>query len=388
MLPLTQTNVLIVGAGISGLATAACLQRQGIEFVIIEKHAQVASAWHNHYHRLHLHTNKRVSQLPYKKFGKNIPRYPSRQQVIDYLNDYQQTFNIQPVFNTIATSIKKEGDYWITQTTSGIFQSKFVVMATGPFGKPKPIVLQGMDTFPGKIVHSAAYKTGKEFAEQKVLVIGFGNSACEIAIDLFEQGATPFMSVRSAINIVPRDVLGVPVLELSLLMNFLPPRIADLLSAPLVNAIIGDITRLGLKRKPYGPLEQVRREGKSPILDIGTIQLIRKSKIKIVGDIDFIEGNLVHFKQSETQPFDAIIACIGYSQDQIKIIEVDSNRFEDLRVSTNRQQYFGKDGLYFCGYYISPTGQIREIAADARKIAKDIRRNKFKPIKALSSDLS
>lgn len=375
MLPLTQTNVLIVGAGISGLATAVCLLRQGIEYVIIEKHAQVASAWHNHYHRLHLHTNKRVSQLPYKKFGNNIPRYPSRQQVIDYLNDYQHTFNIQPVFNTMATSIKKEGDYWITQTTSGIFQSKFVVMATGPFGKPKPIALQGMDTFSGKIVHSAAYKTGKEFAEQKVLVIGFGNSACEIAIDLFEQGATPFMSVRSAINIVPRDVLGVPVLELSLLMNFLPPRIADLLSAPLVNAIIGDITRLGLKRKPYGPLEQVRREGKSPILDIGTIQLIRKGKIKIVGDIDFIEGNLVHFKQSETQSFDAIIACIGYSQDQIKIIEVDYNRFEDLRVSTSRQQYFGKDGLYFCGYYISPTGQIREIAADARKIAKDIRRN-------------
>lgn len=375
MLPITQTNVLIVGTGISGLATAACLQRQGIEYVIIEKHAQVASAWHNHYHRLHLHTNKRVSQLPYKKFGKNIPRYPSRQQVIDYLNDYQQALNIQPVFNTTATSIKKESNYWITQTTNGIFQSKFIVMATGPFGKPKPVVLQGMETFPGKIVHSAAYKTGRDFAEQQVLVIGFGNSACEIAIDLFEQGATPFMSVRSAVNIVPRDVLGVPVLELSLLLNFLPPRIADLLSAPLVNAIIGDITRLGLKRKPYGPLEQVRREGKSPILDIGTIQLIRKGKIKIVGDIDFIEGNLVHFKQGETQPFDAIIACIGYSQDEVKIIEVDADRFEDLRVSANRQQYFGKDGLYFCGYYISPTGQIREINADARKIAKDIGRN-------------
>jgi hypothetical protein len=372
MLPLTQTNVLIVGAGISGLATAACLQRRGVEYVIIEKHARVASAWHNHYDRLHLHTNKRVSQLPYKKFGKNIPRYPSRQQVIDYLNDYQQEFHIQPVFNTIATSIKKEGDYWITQTTNEIFQSKLLVMATGPFGKPKPVVLPGMETFPGKIVHSAAYKTGRDFAGQKVLVIGFGNSACEIAIDLFEQGATPCMSVRSAVNIVPRDVLGVPVLELSLLLNFLPPRIADLLSAPLINAIIGNITPLGLKRKPYGPLEQIRREGKSPLLDIGTIQLIRKGKIKVAGDIEFIEGNNVHFKQGETQPFDAIIACIGYSQDEIKIIEVDSDRFNDLRVSTNRQQYFGKDGLYFCGYYISPTGQIREITADARKISKDI----------------
>ncbi|OQP38610.1 hypothetical protein A4H97_17955 [Niastella yeongjuensis] len=374
MQPFTQTNTLIVGAGISGLATAACLQQQGIEYIIIEKNGRVASAWHNHYDRLHLHTNKRVSQLPYKKFGANSPRYPNRQQVIDYLNDYQQAFNIQPVFNTVATAIKKEGDYWITQTTNGIFQSKNLVMATGPFGKPKPVVLQGMETFPGKIVHSSAYKTGRDFAGQHVLVIGFGNSACEIAIDLFEQGATPFMAVRSPVNIVPRDMLGVPILELSLILRFLPPRIADLLSAPLINAIIGDITRLGLKKKPYGPLEQVQREGKSPVLDIGTIQLIRKGHIKIVGDLDFIEGNLVHFKEGAPQSFDAIIACIGYSQDEIKILELNRERFEDLRVSINRQQYFGKDGCYFCGYYISPTGQIREISADARKIAKDIAR--------------
>ncbi|MBO9203863.1 MULTISPECIES: flavin-containing monooxygenase [Niastella] len=374
MQPFTQTNTLIVGAGISGLATAACLKRQGIEYVAIEKHAQVASAWHNHYHRLHLHTNKRISQLPYRKFGKNIPRYPSRQQVIDYLNDYQQTFNIQPVFNTIATAIKKEGDYWLTQTTNGNFQSEFLVMATGPYGKPKPFVLQGMETFPGKILHSAAYKTGKDFVGQKVLVIGFGNSACEIAIDLFEQGATPVMAVRSAVNIVPRDVLGIPILELSLILNFLPPRIADLLSAPLANILIGDLTSLGLKRKPYGPLEQIQREGKAPVLDIGTIRLIRKGQIKIVGDLDRIDGKLVHFKEGTTQPFDAIIACIGYSRDEIKIIETDSNRFDDLRVSAIHQQYFGKDGLYFCGYYVSPTGQIREISGDARKIAKDISR--------------
>jgi hypothetical protein len=372
MLPVTQTNTLIVGAGISGLATAAALQQQGIEYVIIEKSNQVASAWHHHYHRLHLHTNKRMSHLPFKKFGKNIPRYPSRQQVLDYLSDYQQAFNIQPVFNTPATAIKKEGAHWITQTPNGLFQSKYLVMATGPYGKPKPIVLPGMETFPGKLLHSATYTTGRDFTGQKVLVVGFGNSACEIAIDLFEQGATPFMAVRSAVNVIPRDVLGIPVLELSLLMNFLPPRIADKLSAPLANAIIGDITGLGLKRKPYGPLEQIQREGKAPVLDIGTIQLIRKGHIKILGDIDRIEGRLVHFKDGERQSFDAIVACIGYSRDEIKIIETDSARFDDLQVSVRHQQYFGKDGLYFCGYWVSPTGQIREIAADAVKIARDI----------------
>ncbi|HZJ60043.1 MAG TPA: NAD(P)-binding protein, partial [Chitinophagaceae bacterium] len=81
-----ETNTLIIGASVSGLASAACLQKQDIEHLLIEKAASVASPWRNHYLRLHLHTNKRISSLPYKKFEHEIPRYPSRQQVVDYLD--------------------------------------------------------------------------------------------------------------------------------------------------------------------------------------------------------------------------------------------------------------------------------------------------------------
>jgi indole-3-pyruvate monooxygenase len=373
MLPVKQTNTLIVGASISGLASAACLQKQGIDYLIIEQHDQVATPWRNHYDRLHLHTNKRNSNLPYKKFDSTIPRYPSRQQVVNYLEDYQKAFDIQPVFNTRAVAIKKEGDHWLTQTNRGTFSSKYLVMATGPFGKPKPIQFNGMETFPGQLIHSSEYKTGAAFKGQKVLVVGFGNSACEIAIDLVEQGAMPFMAVRSAVNVIPRDVFGLPALELSV-FNVLPPRIADAINAPLIKWIVGDITKLGLTRKRYGPLEQIRRERKAPVLDIGTIQLIRKGQIKILGDIDYINGSEVHFKDGNSEAFDAIVACIGYCTDDIEILAVDKSRFEDLRESVSRQQYFGRDGLYFCGYWISPTGQIREIASDAQQIATDIAR--------------
>ena len=98
---------------------------------------------------------------------------------------------------------------------------------------------------PGKIVHSFQYKSGEDFKGQKVLVIGFGNSACEIAIDLYEQGAIPSMAVRSPVNIIPRDILGIPILEISLLMSRLPPRMADKLNAPLLRLMFGDITNLG-----------------------------------------------------------------------------------------------------------------------------------------------
>ena len=352
--------------------SAASLQKQNIEYIIIEKQDQVAAPWRNHYDRLHLHTSKRFSNLPYKKFGRTIPRYPGRQQVVDYLNDYQKEFNITPVFNTKAISVKKEGDYWITETTNGTFKSKYLIMATGLYGKPKPINFKGMETFPGKILHSYEYKTGKDFKEQNVLVVGFGNSACEIAIDLYEQGSIPSMAVRSPVNVIPRDVLGVPVLELSLLMSRLPPRVADTISAPLMKWLIGDLAKLGLKKLPYGPLEEIRRDGNVPLLDIGTIQHIRKGHIKIHDDIDYIEDKTVHFKDGKKKFFDAIVAGIGYYRDYAEIVDVDKSRFEDLQVCANKQKYFGKDGLYFCGYWVSPTGQIREIASDSQKIAGHI----------------
>ena len=367
-----QTHTLIIGASVSGLAVAASLQQQGISYTIIEKYAQAATPWRNHYKRLHLHTNKNLSNLPYKKFKPGIPRYPSREQVIDYLEDYQKAFNINPVFNTEAINVKKNANGWVTETNNGIFKSTFVIVATGAFGKPNAIKLQGMETFAGKLLHSQQYTTGREFKGKEVLVIGFGNSACEIAIDLYEQGCWPSMSVRSAVNVIPRDVLGIPVLELSLLMNFLPPRIADKINAPLLRLLTGDITKLGLKKLPYGPLEQIEKDGTAPVLDIGAIKLIREGHIKICAGIEFIQDNTIFFKDGTQKDFDAIVAAIGYHRDYASIINVDASRFHDLKHSTRQQKYFGKDGLYFCGFFISPTGQFREIALDAKKIAKDI----------------
>jgi indole-3-pyruvate monooxygenase len=369
---LQQTSTLIIGAGISGLASAVSLKKKQIEYIIIEKQDRIAVPWRNHYDRLHLHTPKKYSVLPFKKFSQTIPQYPSRQQVIDYLEDYQKEFGISPEFDTEALSVKREADHWLTETTRDQFSSKYVVMASGVFGKARAVRFKGMESFPGRIMHSSEYKTGSNYKGQKLLVVGFGNSSCEIAIDLHEQGATPFMSVRSAVNVIPRDVLGLPVLELSQWMSRLPPRLADQISAPLIRWLVGDITKLGLQRMPYGPMEQIKRDGKAPVLDIGTIQHIREGHIRICGDIDFIEGRTIHFKDGKKDEFDAIIAGIGYYRDYPGIMDVERGRFEDLEFPARQQKFFGKDGLYFCGYWISPRGQIFEIARDAQKIAKDI----------------
>jgi indole-3-pyruvate monooxygenase len=368
-----HASTLVIGASLSGLASAACLQKKGLDYTIIEREDQAAAPWRRHYDRLHLHTTKRWSNLPFKKFAAAIPRYPSREQVIDYVDDYRRAFNIAPDFNTEAISVSKEDGHWITRTNRGSYRSNYIIMATGPFSKPKPIEIPGLRSFPGKVLHSYGYKTGADFKGQSVLVIGFGNSACEIAIDLFEQGAIPSMAVRSPVNVVPRDVLGIPVLDLSILLSPLPPRVADRISAPLMKWLIGDIRRLGLKKMPYGPLEMIHRDAKAPVLDIGTIRHIRDGHIRIFDDIGHIEGRTVYFKDGAQDGFDAIVAAIGYYRDYAEIVQVDNSRFADLRQPAPKQRFFGKYGLYFCGYFISPTGQIREIASDASKIADHIK---------------
>jgi len=369
---MVSTHTLIIGASAAGLASAACLQREGIEFIILEKYPQVATNWRNHYDRLHLHTSKKWSGLPFKKMDGSLPKYPTRQHVVDYLDNYTKELNIHPAFNTEALSVKKEAGNWITETNNGAYRSRYVIVATGLNHKPKLPKFEGMSSFKGKVLHSSQYKNGSAFAGKNVLVVGFGNSGCEQAICLHEHGATPALSVRSAVNVLPRDIFGFPVLEIGKLTSLFSPRVADKINAPLIRMLVGDITKLGLKKSKYGPREQIQKQKRIPLLDVGTIKLIKQGHIKVYGDIVRIEGNTIYFEDNKQQHFDAIILATGYLNNLESFLNLSSDRMDDLNNRVSKQSWFGKDGLYFCGFYVSPLGMLREIGIEATKIAKDI----------------
>ena len=165
-----------------------------------------------------------------------------------------------------------------------------------------------------------------------------------------------------------------PILQLGLLTAPFSPRLMDKLNAPLLKLITGDIEDLGLRKLPYGPLEQIQKDQSIPLLDIGTLKLIREGHIRLFKDIDHIEANTVYFTDDCKENFGAIVAAIGFEKGISKeIFKVDQRRFDDLKNKADRQKHFGEDGLYFCGFWISPTGQIREISQDAKRIAKDIK---------------
>ena len=367
-------DTLIVGASAAGLACAAQLSRRNLPYLIIEQQAQVAQAWRNHYERLHLHTNKSSSHLPFLKFPATTSKYPSRTQVIAYLEEYMKVMNISPRFHTTAKKITKGPERWKVETTRGEIYCKNLILCTGNTHTPRLIEKPGLDSFPGRMLHSSQYRNGEPFRAQNVLVIGFGNSAGEIAICLHEHGAFPALSVRGAVNVIPRDILGIPVLQIGILQSKMSPRLADKLNRPLIKILVGDIEKFGFKKLPYGPTEQIVKHHSIPLLDIGTMRLIKDGHIKVYGDIININGTEVTFEKGQKETFDAIIMATGYDTGLNKFIALDPLRQSDIKIPIGQRKFFGQHNLYFCGFYVAPTGMLREINIESGLIADTIKK--------------
>jgi indole-3-pyruvate monooxygenase len=231
-----RVPVVIVGAGPAGLAVGGCLRRRQIPFVLLERHEQVATAWRQHYERLHLHTTKHFSSLPYLLFPAQVPRYPSRQQVVEYLDAYTQRFDLQPRCGQNVVSVQRTGARWEVETEHEQYTADSVVMTTGLNETPRLPTWPDQERFRGSILHSSQYHSGEPYRNQRALVVGFGNSGAEIAMDLYEHGATVGMTARSPINVVFQDRFGIPVQLLAILLSPLPPRTLDAMIRPVMRA--------------------------------------------------------------------------------------------------------------------------------------------------------
>jgi indole-3-pyruvate monooxygenase len=367
-----RTDTLIIGASAAGLATAVGLTERGRQFEILEASDAVAASWRRHYDRLHLHTPKSASALPGLKMPTEWPRYVERQQVIEYLERYQSLHGLKPHFGQPVTRLERQGGEWVATTPTTQWRARTVVVATGANRQPVRPVWPGMAEYQGQVLHSSEYRNGDPWRGRPVLVVGFGNSAGEQAIDLLERGAQPHMSVRSAVNVLPRDVLGVvPVLQLGILMQHLPPGLADAMAAPMIRLTVGDIRKVGLRKLPYGPNTQMARDRHIPVLDIGTMEHIRAGRITIHGGIERFTPDGVIFADGTALAVDAVVLATGYRPGLEEFL-VDWQQVCDEQGVPASGQPTALPGLYFCGQYISPAGMLREIGIESRRIADHI----------------
>src|SRR5436190_21977907 len=191
------TSALVVGAGPAGVASAACLKGRGVEVTVLEAGSAPGEAWRHHYRRLRLHTVKQHSGLPGFPFPGDVPRYPSRAEVVQYLERYAAHFEIVPRVGERVRRIHAAGDALAVEGDGGTRRADVVVVAVGRNRVPNPDRLPGQEAFVGRVVQARDYDDGAPFAAQRVLVVGAGNTGAEIALDLAEHGARPTLSVRT-----------------------------------------------------------------------------------------------------------------------------------------------------------------------------------------------
>ena len=366
-------DAIIVGAGPAGLACAVTMRAAGLNVTLLEKTDSVGSAWRRHYDRLHLHTDRKRSGLPGMAMPRSYPSYPSRLQMVAYLESYAARFDIQPVFNAAVSRIRRDGAQWRADLAQGSIAAPVVVIATGIADAPYRPSWPGLEAYRGAVVHSSEYRNPAPYAAKRVLVVGFGNSGGEIALDLANAGVDVALAVRSAVQILPRDLLGFPILAWAILYRRLPARLVDVINAPILRLAVGQFENLGLRRAAKGPRQMVEEDGRVPLIDVGTLGKIRDGSIKIRGGIDRLQADGVVFADGQSEKFDAIILATGFRPDLRRLIPDVAGVFDKHGMPLVTGQATAAAGLYFCGQITSPTGQLREIGLEAQRIARAAR---------------
>ena len=368
---MTNPDAIVVGAGPAGLACAATMRGAGLSIVLLEKADNVASAWRRHYDRLHLHTDRNHSGLPGMAMPKSYPLYPSREQVVSYLEAYAARFDIKPTFGTEVVRLRRDGAQWRADTAGGSVSAPIAVVATGMASEPYRPSWPGSETYRGSVVHSSEYRNPAAYLGKRVLVVGFGNSGGEIALDLAEAGVDVALAVRGPVQILPRDLLGLPILTWAIFYRHLrlPARVVDTINAPVLRLALGSMESLGLRRASKGPSQMVAEDGRIPLIDVGTLGKIRDGSIQIRGGIDRLTNDGAVFDDGRSEAYGAILLATGFRPDLRRLIDVDGvlDAHGAPRVTG---QATDVPGLYFCGQIVSPTGQLREIGIEAQRLAR------------------
>ena len=304
-------RVQVIGAGPAGLAAAAELGRLGVSATVLEQASAVGASWRGRYDRLRLNSSRWFSSLPGQRYPRDAGTFPSRDQMVSYLESYAATNGLDVRLNTRLERIDRDGSGWVLRTSAGDLPAEHVIVASGYAHTPYIPDWPGRERFAGPLLHAAAYRNPEPFRDRDVLVVGPGCSGMEIAYDLIDSGARRVrLAVRTPPNIIIRSPVG-PLFARTLMK--LGPRRADRVM-PLVRRLeVGDLTEYGLPAPDEGIFTRLERLGVAPaIVDKEVIEAIKARRIEIVGRVDSLDESGVALADGARIEPDALIAATGY----------------------------------------------------------------------------
>lgn len=367
----------VIGAGASGIAAGKVLKAFGIPFEIIEREDDVGGNWYygkpnsSVYNSAHLISSKTLSGYTDFPMPADYPDYPNHTQVLAYLRSYARHFGLykQITFNTSVEQVERTDDgLWDVRLDNGeTHRYKGLVIANGHHWDPKYPDYPGV--FNGTSIHSADYKTPDLLRGKRVLVVGAGNSGCDIAVESAQNAAKTFHSMRRGYWFVPKYLFGYPtdvVNEVSVRLGT-PVWMRRLVNRLILRVFVGDMQRYGL-RKPDHPLLSAH-----PLVNQQIMYFLGHGKIIPKPDIAELCGDSVRFQDGSIEVVDVIVYATGFN---ISFPFIDPKHLNwrdnhpDLYLHIFHREY---DNLFVMGMIQPDSGQFWIVDMQAQLMAKFIR---------------
>ena len=310
-------RVCVIGAGCSGITAVKNLLQAGItDFVCYEKSEQIGGNWvfredNTHssvYETTHLISSKALSAFIDFPMPDDYPDYPSHRQILAYFQAYCRHFDLEKhiTFNTAVERIEKIADErWRVGTNTGETQEfDYILVCNGHHWNPRYPSYPGVWT--GDMMHSHAYKKAESFRGKRVLVVGAGNSGCDVAVEVSRVAQQCDISMRRGYYIVPKFLIGKATDTFNETMVKLPKFLAAPLRRLGLFVAVGSYKDYGLQEPDYPLLKS------HPVANSELLYFLRHGKIKPRKDIARYDGNTVHFTDGTTGEYDIIVAATGY----------------------------------------------------------------------------
>jgi pyruvate/2-oxoglutarate dehydrogenase complex dihydrolipoamide dehydrogenase (E3) component len=373
-------NICIIGAGPSGLAAIKNAQEQGLaNITVFEKNNQIGGNWvydeqNNHssvYETTHIISSKRWSEFEDFPMPPDYPDYPSHAQLLSYFKSYAQHFDLNKYIRFNSTVLKVTQTYdkkwWVLFTNEeGTREELFdyLLIANGHHWAPFLPTYDGV--FDGELLHSHHYKKAAPFKNKRILVVGGGNSACDVAVETSRVSSQTSISMRRGYHIFPKFIFGKPTDVAVAKIQWMPSWIRQKFISLVVRGLQGRYSKYKLMKPDCAPLEL------HPTINSELLYFIRHGKINPRPGISHFEGSRVHFVDGTESEFDVVIFATGY---QISFPFFDSNVVDfsnAMQVPLYRKMMHADlDTLYFIGL-CQPQGCIWPLADYQSKIVARI----------------
>jgi cation diffusion facilitator CzcD-associated flavoprotein CzcO len=309
-----KPNVAIVGAGPAGLSVGRALKRRNIAFEIFEKHSDVGGIWDMDnpgtpmYESAHFISSKTMSHFAGYPMPADYPDYPSNKQLLAYIRGFARDVGLLPHihFNTNVPTATRNATGWTLSFADGTTKDfTHLISAIGTNWAPNRPSIPG--NFSGTLIHSVEYKSSSDLKGKSVLVIGAGNSGCDIACDLARSAGRAFISLRRGYHFIPKHIFGKPADVFAAEGPHLPLWLTQKVFGVLLRLLTGDVTRLGLPKPDHKLLES------HPILNDQILHHLRHGDLRVKPDVARFDGNDVVFKDGSREAIDLVITATGYS---------------------------------------------------------------------------